>query len=417
MQQVDVIVLGAGIIGVSTAVHLRLRGLEVALIDRRQPGEETSMGPAGIIARNGFCPDPVPSDPAILLDIALKQSTALTYDLRTLIKLLPWLRSYVRHSGPQGALAYARAISPLRAAAIAEHHALAPKANADRFYRKNGWLQIYRSRQSFSTGERERHFARIYGIDYQECDASELAAVEPGLRPEGLTGVYWPESESVSNPAAVTDALWRYFIQQGGLFLNGDAMRLTRRRNAWWMPAMRKDVSAPAVVVALGPWSGDFAARLGEKFPLAVSRGYHLQFRPSSGASLSRPVMDMDHGYVLSPVERGIRLTTGTEIAWRDAPPNPVQLASASRRAADIFALGQPVPAEPWMGSRPYLPDSLPVLGASAGFPGIWYNFGHGNSGFTFGPVCGRVMADLITTGQTFIDTLPFSPLRFVNWK
>ncbi len=414
MQQVDVIVLGAGIVGVSTAIHLRQRGLDVALIDRRHPGEEASFGNAGLIARNGFCPLPLPTRSEDLLDIALKQSTAIHCDFGTLLKMVPWLRRYVRNHGVEAVQRYARIMEAMRRRAGAEHAKLAARANAERFYRRNGWLQIYRSEQSFRADERERHYARIFGADYRELSGSDLNSVEPGLKAEPLLGVFWPESESVSNPGGVVEALWRNFIQDGGVFLNGDAYQLEQRRLGWKITTSRKSVSAKNVVVALGAWSASFAQRYRENFPMLTTRGYHQHFRPRSGASLSRPVMDMDHGYVLSPMEGGIRLTSGYELAERDAQANPVQLDRAGKRAKDIFPLGSAVPGDPWMGCRPHMSDSLPVIGASPSRPGLWYNFGHGSNGFALGPLTGRVLADLVTERDPGLDTTPLSPLRFL---
>ncbi|MEP0232922.1 FAD-binding oxidoreductase [Roseibium sp.] len=414
MQQVDVIVLGAGIVGVSTAVHLRQRGLQVALIDRRHPGEETSHGNAGLIARNGFCPARFSNRAADLADIAIKQSTAVHYDLGAVFRMIPWFRRFAQHSGAQGIQRYARTMAPLRALAVKEHRALSAVSNGERFYRKSGWLQVYRSEASFRADERERHYARIFGVDYRELSGGDVNTVEPGLKADTLLGVFWPESESVTNPSGVVEALWRYFIQEGGLYFSGEASALEQRRSGWRISTPRKELTAKQAVVALGPWSADLASGLGDRFPLAVTRGYLQHYRPRSGASLSRPVMDVDHGYILTPMEQGIRLTTGMEIAERDAPANPVQLLRSGKRAEDIFPLGQPVPGGLWMGSRPHLPDSLPVIGASLSRPGLWYNFGHGDSGFGLGPLSGRLLADLITERDPGLDILPLSPLRFL---
>lgn len=414
MHRVDVIVLGAGIVGVSTAAHLRQRGLDVALIDRQHPGDETSFGNAGIIQRSGLCPMPIPSRPAALFDIAFKQSTAVSYNLSTLVRLMPWLLRYRSFCNGKALQSYARAMAPLKALVVEEHRALAQKANAERFYRKSGWMHVYRSQAGYADGEAERHFARIFGVEYQEFFGGDINAVEPGLRTDGLYGVYWPESESVSDPGAVTDAIWRGFIQAGGLFLQGDALKLGRRRNGWMLRAERGDVAARHAVVALGPWSGDFLKAVGERYPFAVKRGYHAHFRPASGASLSRPIVDIEHGFVLTPMERGIRLTTGVEFSDRDAPPTPFQLQMARKRAEEIFPLGRQLEETPWMGSRLCLPDSLPVVGPSPENPGLWFNFGHGHEGFTLGPLTGRILAELITGTKPCVDPTALSPLRFV---
>lgn len=413
LHTTDILVLGAGIVGVSTAVHLRRRGLNVVLIDRRHPGEETSFGNAGIVERNGFVPPSIPLNPAVLLEIALNQSTAVVYSPKTLVGLLPWLRAFQKNAARPGVQRHAHAVAPLRARAVAEHQDLARQANAQRFYRKSGWLHLYRTASGFADGETERHYARIFGVDYQELMEGDIPSVEPGLRTGKLWGVLWPQSESVSNPAAVTEAIWRAFIQSGGSYFIGDARALRRERGQWLLETQRTTVSAPHAVLSLGPWSGALASSLGETFPVIAKRGYHLHFRPPSGESLSRPVVDMQYGFVLTPMERGIRLTTGVDFSDMDAPPRLSQIARAQMRANEIFPLGQPVEDKPWMGSRPCLPDSLPVVGPSSVVPGLWYNFGHGHSGFTLGPLTGRLIADLIVGQTPCTDIAPLHPDRF----
>lgn len=415
MQRVDVIVLGAGIVGVSTALHLRRRGMTVALFDQSFPGEGASSGNGGLIASNGFCPPMLPRFSAELLDIFLKQSAAVQYDFKTLIGLVPWLRKYVAESGGDQANEYARAIAPLKALALGEHHRLAKNTTAERFYRKLGWLQLFRSEASYVRAERERHYARIYGINYREVSGGELTALEPGLRADMVRGVLWPESESVSNPAGVVESLWRAFVHEGGIYLDADARDLDARRNAWRLRCKRgNQLQSTHLVVALGAWSAEFAESLGETFPMASFRGYCQQYRARSGASLSRPISDVDNGYMLSPMEKGIRLTTGFEVADLDSRPNPVQLTIAERRAKHIFPLGHTLPDMDWIGARSFLTDALPVIGASVSQPGLWYNFGHGMDGFALGPLSGRLIADMITGRDIAFDTSAVSPTRFL---
>jgi len=413
LQRVDVMVLGAGIVGVSTAVHLRRRGHNVILLDRRHPGEETSYGNAGIIERNGFVPISIPTNPSVLFDIAFGQSAMVNYDFGTLLRILPWLRQLSRHSAPQARLHYARAIAPLKALAVSEHRQLAREANTERFYRQSGWLHLYRSDRTFEAAEEERHFARIYGVQYQSLDSADINVIEPGLYADPFRGVFWPETDSVSSPGGVTEAFWRHFIGMGGKFIQADVSGLEATRGGWEVPTDRGAVWAKQAVVSLGPWSTDLLKRSGHRFPMVVKRGYHLHFRPPSGASISRPIVDMDHGYALTPMERGLRLTTGVEFAARDKRPTPVQLDRAQRRARDFFPLGEPVDTVPWMGCRPCLPDSLPIVGPSPREKGLWLNFGHGHAGFTLGPVTGRLMAEMLSGEEPCVDPEPVSPVRF----
>jgi D-amino-acid dehydrogenase len=167
------------------------------------------------------------------------------------------------------------------------------------------------------------------------------------------------------------------------------------------------------VVVALGPWSDLVFGPLGYPIPLGVKRGYHLHLAPRGNAVLHHPVLDADLGYLLAPMNRGIRLTTGVEFARRDRPPTPIQLKRALPRAHALFPLGEPVDAKPWMGARPCLPDMLPVIGRGARHPGLWFDFGHQHHGLTLGPASGRLLAEMMTGETPFADPKPFAAERF----
>jgi D-amino-acid dehydrogenase len=168
-------------------------------------------------------------------------------------------------------------------------------------------------------------------------------------------------------------------------------------------------------VVALGPWAPDVLTPLGIRLPLAVKRGYHRHFRPQGNAGLARPVVDVEIGYCIAPMEQGIRLTTGAEFAARDAPPTPVQFERLMPSAKSLFPLGEPVESTPWMGSRPCFADSRPVIGRADGQPGLWLAFGHAHWGLTLGPVTGRLVADLMTGATPFCDPAPYGAQRFAH--
>jgi len=165
--------------------------------------------------------------------------------------------------------------------------------------------------------------------------------------------------------------------------------------------------------VALGPWSPDVLKPLGYKFPFAVIRGYHRHFRGKGNAGLARPVLDADVGYCITPMEMGIRMTTGVEFAARDAKPTPDQFDHIMPRARELFPLAEPIESRPWMGSRPCFPDSRPVIGRAPGRSGLWLAYGHGHSGLTLGAVTGRLVAEMIMGSTPFCDPTPYSAERF----
>ncbi|MBX6427175.1 MAG: FAD-binding oxidoreductase [Variibacter sp.] len=413
MARVDAIVLGAGIVGTSAALQLARRGLAVAQVDRRGPGEETSYGNAGVIGGAGVYPTPFPRRLGTLLRVALKLSPEANYHLSALPRLAPWLWAYFRESHPARLEAAARALRPLMARSVAEHEALAREARAEQFLRKNGWISVYRTDAAFKALAPQLELGAELGVRFRTLDVAGARALEPGLAPVFRHAVHWPDIASVSNPFALTRAYAARFAELGGVLLRGDARSLHRNGRNWRVDTAEGPVDSPEVVVALGPWSVDVLAPLGLRLPLAVKRGYHRHYRPRGTARLERPVVDAEIGYVLAPMEQGIRLTTGAEFAARDAPPTPVQFRRLMPYATALFPLGEPVEAQPWMGARPCFPDMRPVIGRTPGQPGLWLDCGHNHFGLTLGPVSGRLLAEMMTGEAPFCDPAPFAAERF----
>jgi D-amino-acid dehydrogenase len=413
MARTDAIVLGAGIVGTSIALHLAKRGLSVALIDRGAPGKETSYGNAGVIEGNTLFPHPFPRDFSALMRVALKRAPEANYHLSFLPQVAPWLLAYRANSAPERRMEFAQLMRPLFSRAISEHEALMEEAGATRYLRKEGWLKLYRSEKAFAATARERDYAASLGLPSRALDVDGARALEPSLAPVFRQAVHWPGAASVSNPLAVTQAYAARLVALGGFILTGDARSLRRTGTGWSVVAEEGPVDSKEVVVALGPWAPDVLAPLGIRLPLAVKRGYHRHFRPQGNAGLGRPVVDAEIGYCIAPMEQGIRLTTGAEFAERDAPPSPVQFDRLMPTAQALFPLGDEVETTPWMGSRPCFADSRPVIGRAPGQGGLWLAYGHAHWGLTLGPVTGRLLADMMTGATPFCDPAPYRAERF----
>jgi D-amino-acid dehydrogenase len=415
MARTDAVVLGAGIVGTSVALHLAKRGLSVALVDRRGPGEETSYGNAGVIEGNTVFPAAFPSRFSALLRIALKRAPEANYHLAFLPHAAPWLLAFRAASRPERLIETARVMRPLFARAVAEHEALMLEAGATRYLRKNGWLKVYRSDRAFDALAPERALAAEFGIPHALLDGDGARALEPNLGPVIRHAVHWLGVASVSNPLAVTKAYAARFSALGGVVLDGDARSLHRVNGSWRVETAHGPLDASEVVVALGPFAPDVLGPLGIKLPLGIKRGYHRHFRPAGNAVLTRPVVDPEIGYCLAPMEQGIRLTTGAEFAARDASPTPVQFDRLMPAARGLFPLGEPVEATPWMGSRPCFADSRPVIGRAPGHPRLWLAYGHGHWGLTLGPATGRLVAEMMTGATPFCDPAPYGAERFTR--
>jgi D-amino-acid dehydrogenase len=408
-------VLGAGIVGTSIAAHLARRGLSVALVDHSAPGEGTSYGNAGIIEGNTVLPPAFPSDLGELVRIALKRSPVANYHLFQLLRIAPWLAAFRAASRPTRLAETARLMRPLFARAIGEHEVLAGASGAERYLSRRGWLKLYRTDRAFAALKPELDLAASFRIANVPLDRDAALALEPALNGAFRHAVHWTGAVSVSNPLALTRAYAGHLATLGGLTLTGDARSLHRAGPFWRVETASGPVDSGDVVIALGPWTPDVIASLDIKLPLAVKRGYHRHYRAQGNAGLSRPVLDAEMGYVLAPMEQGIRITTGVEFAARDAAPTPVQLDRLLPAARALFPLGEAVEAQPWMGARPCFPDSRPVIGRAPRQRGLWLAFGHAHWGLTLGPATGRLIAEMMTGAIPFCDPKPYGAERFIR--
>jgi len=413
MARTDVIVLGAGVVGTSIALHLAKRGLAVALVDRGGVGEQTSYGNSGVIEGSTILPPAFPSRLGALMRVALKRASDANYHLSFLPHVAPWLLAFRAASRPDRIAETARLNRPLFARALAEHETLMQEAGATQYLRKTGWLKLYRRADALKALQLEFDLAGEFGLPLKTFDARGAQALEPSLNPVFAHAVFWPKAASVSNPLAVTRAYAARFAALGGVTVNGDARTLHRAGNRWRVETNEGGVDAPEVVVALGPWAPDLLEPLGLRLPMAVKRGYHRHFRAAGNAALSRPVVDVDYGYLITPMQQGIRLTTGAEFAARDAKPTPVQFDRLMPQARALFPLGERADDKTWLGSRPCFADSRPVIGRAPGLAGLWLAIGHSHWGLTLGPVTGRLIADMMTGDPPFCDPAPYRAERF----
>ncbi|MFM0061399.1 FAD-dependent oxidoreductase [Paraburkholderia phytofirmans] len=407
----DTVVLGGGIVGVSVALQLQRRGLAVALVDRKAPGNETSLGNAGLIQREGVYPYAFPRDVGSLARYAGNRATDVRYHAAALPKLLPFLYRYWHHSRADRHARIARSYATLIEHCVTEHRALIEASGAQALLRTGGWMKVFRTEGALNRAIAEaRQWHAEYGVAYDALDRAALKAAEPSLSSKLAGAVRYTSSDSVSDPNGLVTAYAKLFEQLGGKVLIGDASTL---EPSWRVTTQDGEVEANAAVVAMGPWSGDVAARLGYDLPLAVKRGYHMHYTPADGAKLNQPVLDAEAGYMITPMVRGIRLTTGVELGYRDAAKTPVQLEAVEPLAREIFPLGPRVDAEPWLGRRPCTPDMMPIIGAAPRHRDLWFAFGHAHHGLTLGPITGRLIAEMMTGAPTVVDPQPFRVGRF----
>jgi D-amino-acid dehydrogenase len=411
-KQVDVVVLGAGIVGVSAAFAARQRGLSVVLLDRREPGNETSYGNAGILSSGSIMPLNKPSLWNALPSYLTNRHAALRWDPAWAIRNIDWVARFLANTAPSRLKPRATALHGLIGASLKLHREWIVKADAAQRIRETGWLKAWRS-DAIAAAREEQAFLADYGIESRLLDRQAISALEPNIVPVYKVGLLHTQTASVDSPGAVVKAYARMFAGAGGEIRQSDIKAIVPDGEGWRVGLADGAISARHVVLALGPWSPDLLRPLGYRVPMAFERGYHREFKPNPARSLQRPIHDAEGSFLMTPMEQGIRVTSGVELTARDAPSSFAQLDAVVPAARSVVEFGEAV-GDPWRGARPTLPDSLPMIGPAPRHPGLWLAFGNQHIGFTTGPATGVAIAAMITGTQPPFDAAPFSPGRYL---
>ncbi|WEJ35006.1 FAD-dependent oxidoreductase [Devosia sp. SD17-2] len=392
----EIIVLGAGMVGVSTALALQAHGHQVTLVDRRRPGEETSYGNAGMIQAEAAEPYALPLDIPTLFQIATGRTNDVAWSLRGARYWVGPALRYAYHSLPWNYRD--KTVGPwstMIASATTDHAALIEAAGAQDLVSQQGFRKAYRTPRVFSAAVASaEQFQNRYGIASTIMDNAELRRAEPGLQRDMAGAVHWTTAWACTDPGGLVKRYASLFERKGGRFVIGDAMSLLRVDKGWRVDTSEGPCAAESVVICLGPWSPALTARFGHKVPMVYKRGYHRHFAANNGPTI--PLMDVETGTFLSPMRQGLRVLTGAELNALDADPTLRQMDRSTIAANELFTLGKPIEEHPWMGTRPCLPQMLPLTGCSDLHQGLWFNFGHGHQGFTLGPTSGRLLAEMM---------------------
>ncbi len=414
----DVLVVGAGIVGLSCALFLQEDGLEVTLVDPAAPGSGTSSGNAGIISVASVMPIVTRETLKAVPGMLATPAGPLSLRWRYLPSLAPWL---VRAALATRKATVERAmvgIQALASRALRAHEVLVQRAGAGDLWHSKGWVKVSLDRAAL-----ERFLAsetpalERFGVAHEVLDRGALHDLEPGLSSEVAGGLWLTGNREISDPRAYSDRLAALFFERGGKHLRRQVRGLAiEGGEVTGLLTNDGTLRARTVVIAAGAFSADLAAAAGHRVPLEAERGYHLMLPqpvdPDGRKLLGRPVYCMDPGFVLAPMDHGLRLTSGVELASTEAAPDfaiPRRLLPIARRY--LPGLEERVVSE-WQGCRPSLPDSLPVIGKSRRHPNVHFAFGHQHLGLTLGPVTGRIVADLVAGRDPGLDLTLYAPDR-----
>ena len=408
-----VTVIGAGIVGVSCALHLLRRGHRVTLLDRRAPGEGCSKGNAGMFSSDSYVPLSMPGDlwrvPGWLLD----PLGPLAIRWRHLPNLLPFLVRFIAAGRAERVAAIADALMPLLAASPEQHLKLARGTAAESLIRRQGAMYVYENAETLAKDERGWRMRRERGANLVALTAADIREREPALAPIYESGYFLPDLGHATDPTRLVKSLAEAFEQSGGQLLRREVLDLdvgvdSVRRVVTGQGGLDVDL----LVIAAGAWSAKLAARLGHRVPLEGERGYHVTIA-DPGVKLNVPVFVATYKFIATPMSMGIRVAGTAEYAGLQAGPNRGRwnvLIKHAKRMLPGIDVGN---LTTWSDVRPTLPDSLPVIGRAANQRNVFFAFGHQHVGLTAGPKTGEVIADLVAGRTPNIDIRPFQIDRF----
>jgi D-amino-acid dehydrogenase len=410
---IDIAIVGGGIIGICAAAALAEAGRKVTIFDRTGICEETSSGNAAAFAFSDVLPlahkGMMRQLPKWLADPLGPLSIPPAY----LPKLLPWLVRFWRAGAPGKYEASLAAQAGMMKLAEAEWMGLLDRSGTRSMLREDGSLELYESEAEFQAGLPGWAARERFGIGFRHVEGEELAALQPGLSPRFVRGTFVPGWKTVADPKLLGKAVWAHAQAKGARFeLARIGQVAADQDGATLTLADGTTRQARHLVVAAGAWSHLLARQLGDRIPLETERGYNTTL-PTSAFDVKRMLIFSGHGFVVTPLETGLRVGGAVELGGIERPPNYNRSKALLQKAQKFLPGLDPSGGREWMGFRPSLPDSVPVIGHAPGKRSVVYAFGHGHLGLTQAAATGRLIRDLVLGQTPPIDLAPFSPHRF----
>jgi D-amino-acid dehydrogenase len=412
-QQSDIAIFGAGIVGICAAAYLAEAGYKVTVFDRTGVCEETSSGNASALAFSDVLPlahkGMMRNLPRWLADPLGPLAIRPSY----LPKLLPWLWRFWRAGAPGHYEASLAAQASMMKLTEPEWMGLLDRSGTRSMLREDGSLELYESDAEFSSSLPGWTARDRFGIEYRHVEGDELADLQPGLSKQFVKATFVPNWKTVDDPKVLGKALWAYAEEKGAEFMKGDVGLVMPLKGRLAIQLKQgRTIIVDRIVIAAGAWSHKLARQFGDKIPLETERGYNTTLPPDA-FDVKRQLIFSGHGFVVTPLATGLRIGGAVEFGGLKLPPNFARSKAMLEKAKRFLPGLKTEGGREWMGYRPSLPDSLPVIGRSKSLANVYYAFGHGHLGLTQAAGTARLIRDLVSGQAPAIDLSPFSPQRF----
>ncbi len=408
------IVLGAGVVGTACALQLARAGIKTTLVDWQDPGSGASSGNAGSLSAQSIVPIALPGMLRQVPKWLLDPAGPLHVRWRYLPRAAPWLWKWLLASRMDTVHRSAAALHALLGTAIEDFEELLGPTDAARLIRRRGQLLVWRTARPDRTEAIGHGLRELHDVDMEWLTPPEIADLEPALAPVFARGLLLRRHGHLVDPLDAVQTLARHFHAAGGTFVKARATDIdvsADRSVALWLDS-GQTVHAARLVIAAGAWSTRLTSKLGLRIPLETERGYHATF-PGVSGYCTRPVMDVNNSTIVTPMAPGLRVAGTVEIAGVDSPPDYRRAEALLPHFRTMFA--NPPEGAPtfWMGCRPSLPDSIPVIDRVDGLPNVVLAFGHGHLGMTGAPGTARIVRDLVMDRPINMDISVFRSGRF----
>ena len=407
----NIAVIGAGIVGICSAYFLKKSGFNVTLIDKEKPGTMTSFGHACSFA--DYANVPV-NYPGLIWDIPsmlLRKDGPLAIDLFYILKNLPWAISFLKNCNKEKVNEIASSLTNLLKHSQISYDEIFQDVDVSEYISHEENLYLFDSKKSFEDNEYANVIRKNNNVKVRNLNKNEVRELEPNIAEVYYAGQIFTGSRHTTNPLAISNKIFDKFLELGGIYINQNVKNIIQKENKIELRLEDKNFYFDKIIVSTGAWSNQIANKFGDKFPLDTERGYHILF-DTNEKLINRPVAWSESGFYLIQIHDGIRAAGTVEIAGLKKPPNKKRLAMIERQSRKVLPQLREVKST-WMGRRPTLPDSLPVIGKSQNNNNVIYAFGHQHVGWTLGAVTGKIIDSLSKDQVPNIDISAYAPDRF----